>query len=299
MRIFLIGLGNMGFPIGVNLRKAGYDLYVYDIEEFKCRMLAAESGAVEAHGLQAAGYVEVVILSLPSPRVVSDVVREISHYISPGSVVADLSTIDPGTAKSMAKVLEEKQAGYIDAPVSGGVNAAKNGTLTFLVGGKIKHFEKIGDVLKAIGKEIFYMGEVGSGSVAKLINNAIFSVNTVAIAEGLALALKAGVNIDRLVKALSSSSSGSYALNRNAPRVLSDNYEAAFSLDLAVKDITLALKMAEDLKHGVFLFPLAQQLFIEASNYLGSRDVSSISQFFNNIRKERVRFHETIDKNMG
>jgi 3-hydroxyisobutyrate dehydrogenase-like beta-hydroxyacid dehydrogenase len=188
----------------------------------------------------------------------------------------------------------------LDSPVSGGIGAARNRTLTFLVGGKKLYYDKVENILRAIGKEIFYMGDAGSGSAAKLINNAIFCVNTIAIAEGLSLASKAGINLEALINALYCCSSNSYALNRNAPKVLANNYEAAFTMNLAVKDITLAMKMSEDVKHGVFSFPIAQQLLMEASNHFGSMDVASISLFLKFIKnRERTTGHDTVNSSLG
>jgi 3-hydroxyisobutyrate dehydrogenase len=266
MKVGFIGTGNMGNPMASNVLKAGHELVVHDLRR-EATINLLEAGAVWADSPQAvAEQSEVVLGSLPNPSDVEQVFlgeRGILAGMRSGQAYFDLTTSDPLVSRRLAGIATERGVHFLDSPVSGGVQGARAGTLAVMVGGDQAVFEQYKPVLSAIGKNVFYLGGVGNGNVAKLVNNMLAFVNRAAASEGLILGVKAGVDPQLLLDCIKASSGNSFSIGNMDTTVFKGDFSPTFTLDLATKDINLALQMAKDMKVPMRVAPNVQQLMIE------------------------------------
>jgi len=268
-KVGFIGLGAMGGPMAKNLVKKGYALTVFDILAERMTPLV-EAGAVPAASCrEVAAASDVTITMLPSSPHVREAIQGadgILEGVQPGSVVIDMSTIDPGTTRDMAGRLSDRDVRMLDAPVARGVSAAVAGTLAIFVGGDEDTFLEFKPLLSAMGKDIDYAGGIGSGEVVKLVNNLILSVNVCALAEGLVLGMKAGADPEVLFKALSQGSANSFALQNHFKNfVYKGRFEkGVFPVEYMIKDLNLALRTAESLHVPQYFGALALQAYESA-----------------------------------
>ncbi len=268
-KIGFIGLGAMGQPMAVNLVKKGYSLIVYDIEPEKMEPLSAQGACPASSAMEVATNCQVVITILPGPAEVRAAVlgpTGLIHGWQPGSTLIEMSTIDPLTSREVAAQLAEKGVNMLDAPVARGVPAAIAGTLSIFVGGKKEIYKECLDILKAMGTDIFYVGEGGCGHVVKLINNLILGSTVGVLSEALVLGVKAGVNPKLLYEALRAGSAGSFALeNQIGQSVLKGLFpEGRFSVDYMMKDLGLALETGKGLHVPLPFTALAMQVYESA-----------------------------------
>lgn len=266
MKVGFIGTGNMGNPMSSNIQKAGHELIVHDVRKEACLNLL-EAGATWADSpKEVTEQSEVVFASLPKPVDVEQVFlgeNGILAGMRPGQAYFDLTTSDPLVSRRLAAIAEAKGFHFLDSPVSGGVHGARAGTLAVMVGGDRATFEKYQAVLNTIGKNVFYLGGVGNGNVAKLVNNMLAFVNRAAASEGLILGVKAGVDPQLLLDCIRASSGGSTTLGNIDTTIFKGDFAPTFTLDLATKDINLALDMARNLTVPMRVAPNVQQLMIE------------------------------------
>jgi 3-hydroxyisobutyrate dehydrogenase-like beta-hydroxyacid dehydrogenase len=251
MTVGFVGLGRMGGHICRNIvRKSGEDVVVFDLEP--AAIAACTSvGATDAHSVaDLAARADVIFTSLPRPADVEAVALGpggIAEAARAGTVYFDLTTNSPAVARRVAAELAAKGITMLDAPVSGSPSGAEAGTLSVMVGGDAATFERHLPLLRSFGSSPILVGELGSGLVAKLVNNLLALCGVVAAAEGLMLGASAGVDPARLDEAIRASSGDSIAYRALADRALSGDYSPAFALDLAYKDIHLALELADEL----------------------------------------------------
>ncbi len=281
MQVGLIGIGAMGGPMAVNLCQAGFDLAVYDVNEEAVRRLTAQGATAAATPKELAKVSEVVITMLPNFQIVSSVMEGTDGVLSgirDGSLVIDMSTVAPYQARAMAAQAAQRGAAYLDAPVSGGVAGAKQGTLTIMVGGSDETVDRAMPIFGVLGRKVYRVGDVGSGAAIKLVNNLLLGVNTAAVAEALVLGVKAGLNPRVLLDVIRSSSGDSYALKAKADVfILEGKFEPGFAIDLQYKDLELAAQTGKELGVPLFMTGLAQQLFEQArAAGLGSKDISAV-----------------------
>ena len=262
-----IGLGYMGKPMARNLLKAGFPLTVHNRSQGAVRELVAE-GATPADSPKAlAERVDVVFSCLPGPADVEKVYLGENGVLAgarPGSVLVDMSTIDPETHQRVAALAAQKGAGYLDAPVSGGTTGARDGTLTIMVGGSAETLEKVMPALRAMGQRIYHIGPTGTGAVVKLVNNMMSAINAIGAVEGLVLGTKFGIDPEVLVEVCGNSSAGSRTLTGTAQAVLKRDFEPGFMIDLMHKDVNLAVELGKHLKVRTLAAALAQQVLQEA-----------------------------------
>ncbi|NLC52088.1 MAG: NAD(P)-dependent oxidoreductase [Firmicutes bacterium] len=247
MKVGFIGLGQMGRHIAMNLlKKSGVELIVSDIRtdtfaEFE------KQGAMTTTDSAAVAQAEIIFLSLPNSKVVKDVLlgeRGIIKSLREGQIVVDLSTITYNATIEIAKALEEQGAEFIDAPVSGMEARAREGTLTVMCGGRREIFVKVKPYLECIGTKILYMGEHGSGQLTKLINQLLFDINAAALAEILPMAVKMGLDPEKVGEVVNSGTGRSYASEFFIPRILENNFEEGYSLENAYKDLVSAAELS-------------------------------------------------------
>jgi 3-hydroxyisobutyrate dehydrogenase len=278
MQIGFIGLGLMGAGMASNLQKAGFKLVVHDLHsQAASRHLAA--GAVwAATPREVAAQCEVVFTSLPGPRefeAVADGQEGLLEGFRPGGAHFDLTTNAPAMLRRMHDVYAQKGVSLLDAPVSGGPAGAASGRLAIWIGGDVAQYEKHRRVLEAMGDQVRYVGPIGAGAVAKLVHNcASFSVRT-ALAEVMALGVKAGVEPVALWQAVRAGALGrARTFDRLAGQFMSGLYEPAdFALKLAHKDMTLATDLARELGVPMRMAAVAHAEMTEAMNRgWGERD---------------------------
>lgn len=244
--IGFIGLGAMGSPMSKNLIEKGYKLTVYDIVNERMEASVKLGADAARSSKEVAERSDVIIIIVPSSPHVREVILGkggVIEGVKKGSIVIDMSTIDPLTTREIARILSDKGVEMLDAPVARGVPAAMAGTLAIFVGGEQEVYEKCKDILSAMGKDIQYVGDSGAGEVVKIVNNLILATTMCSVAEALVLGVKAGVEPGVLVNALSQGSANSFVLENHVKKfVLKGKFEkGVFPVDYMIKDLDLAL----------------------------------------------------------
>ncbi len=287
MKIGFIGLGIMGKPMSKNLVKAGNELVVCDFNKDAVAELVAMGAKEAANGAEVAKECDVIITMLPnSPHVRSVALGEngIAEGAHEGTVLIDMSSIDPVESKKIGAELAKKGIEMLDAPVSGGEPKAIDGTLSVMVGGKKELFDKYYDMLMVMAGSVVYVGELGSGNVAKLANQIVVAVNIAAVGEALAFAKKAGTDPALVYQAIRGGLAGSTVMDAKAPMMLSRNFKPGFRIELHIKDLNNALNAAHAIAAPV---PLTGQLMemmqaLKADGY-EKEDHSSLVKFYEKI----------------
>jgi 2-hydroxy-3-oxopropionate reductase len=293
MTIGFIGLGIMGKPMAANLLKAGHKLVVYDVTRDRLADALAKGAEEGSSPADVASRCDRIITMLPNSPHVKEVVLGAHGVIEGarrGSILIDMSSIAPSASKEVAAALEKKGVEAIDAPVSGGEPKAIDGTLAIMVGGKLEVYEKVKDILLAMGSSAVYCGGIGSGNVTKLANQVIVALNIAAMSEALVLATKAGVNPETVFNAIKGGLAGSTVLNAKAPMVLDGNFKPGFRIELHIKDLQNALDTAHEL--GVPI-PLTSQIMeiLQALKVDGKKgeDHAGIVQFYEKLAGVKAR----------
>lgn len=294
MKIAFIGVGAMGKRMALNILKAGYDLTVADLNKEAVKELV-EAGAKEADtNREAAEGKDIIFTSLPNAAIVEAVVLGkdgVLEGAKEGAIYVDLSSITPKAIRNIANKAKEKGVQVLDAPVSGGTAGAEKGTLTFMVGGEEEAYKKVLPVLECMGSKIYHVGDVGAGDAVKMVNNLLLGANMVAVAEALALGVKAGLKPDILYDIISQSSGSSYALTAKYNNFISKgNFEPGFTIDLQYKDLQLAVETAKDLNMPLMVGNQAQQLFeVARAKGLGGKDISAVIRLYEELGNIEVR----------
>jgi 3-hydroxyisobutyrate dehydrogenase len=267
-----IGLGNMGGGMGGNIQKADYPMVVYDLRAAMMQPFV-QNGARQANSpAEVAQLSDVVFTSLPGPKEVEAVATGpggVLEGIKPGGIYVDLSTSRPTLIRQIEPLFRQKGAHVLDAPVSGGKTGAATRNLAVMVGGDRAIFERIKPILDAFGDKVFYAGSIGAGSVAKLVHNMIGHGIRQAIAEGLTLGVKAGVEAEALWECVRRGAVGRMSgLHEGIPRmVFRGQFEpASFALSLARKDILLANELGREFNVPMPIANLAEQIAIQGMN---------------------------------
>jgi 3-hydroxyisobutyrate dehydrogenase len=262
-RVGFAGMGTMGAAMAANLARAGAPLTVWNRTPGRATDVVA-LGAGEATSPSAlAAACEVVVLCLSDTPDVEAVLfgpEGISGSIRPGSLVVDCSTISPEGSRDFASALAAQDVGFVDAPVSGGSEGARQGTLTIMCGGSEPDVERARPILAAMGKAITHMGPVGAGQATKAVNQVILAGTYLGVAEGLVLAMKAGLDAERVVEALSGGAAGSWVLQNRSGRMIADEYPLGFRIALHRKDLGIALELARQVGAALPVAGLAEQI---------------------------------------
>jgi 3-hydroxyisobutyrate dehydrogenase len=294
-QIGFIGLGTMGHHMARNILRAGYSLRVYDIKPDRVEPLAAlgatKCGSVKdvATGCQA------VITMLPSSVDVEGVALGadgLATAMAVGSTFIDMSTIDPLVSRRVAAALAERGIEMLDAPVSRGEPAAREGTLVIMVGGKREVFNQWRPLLESMGTDIFYCGENGVGAAVKLVNNIIIGAAACAISEAVAFGVKAGASLETILEVVGVSSGNSWLLqNFFTKKAFVGDLAPGFRVDLMQKDLGLALAASARLDVPLFMSALAFQLYgLVKQKGMGETDFTSgILQLVESAARTRVR----------
>ncbi|SBV92352.1 3-hydroxyisobutyrate dehydrogenase [uncultured delta proteobacterium] len=237
--IGFIGLGRMGGSMAKNLMCPEIDLMVYDIVHDRYPEYEG-IGASTAKNLVDIAACDMIFLSLPASKEVRETLlgeKGLLPHLREGQIVMDFSSTSLASNQEVAEALAAKGVGFMDAPVSGMPIGALNGTLTIMVGGPEELFKAVYPHLCRMGKTILHMGPVGSGQMTKALNNVLYNVSIAALAEIFPLAVKLGINAERFEQVVSNSTGGSYASRYFVPRVLERNFEGAYPISGAYKDL--------------------------------------------------------------
>ncbi len=276
--IGMVGLGVMGGPMGRNLLKAGHDLKVYDKAEAAVDTLVA-AGAQPATQDSVARDVEVVITMLRTGDVVTEVLSGSTGLLARATtdtLFIESSTIDVNTARVLSAEAIAAGMAMVDAPVSGGVAGAEAATLTFMVGGEEGVVGRATPILEAMGRSIVHVGAAGAGQAAKICNNMILGISTIAVAEAFRLADKLGLDAKTFNEIVKNSSGNCWVINTNHPvpemspiSAANNNYRPGFSSSLMLKDLLLSQNAAEHFGACTPMGARAAELysdFVEAGN---------------------------------
>ncbi len=249
-RVGFIGLGIMGEPMARNVMAAGYPLTVWNRTRSKADALLSEGAAWADSPADVARASDVVITMVSDTPDVEEVIlgpKGIIHGARPGMVVIDMSTISPHATMRIAERLAEVGVEMLDAPVSGGDIGARKGTLSIMVGGKPEVFERCLPLFRAMGRRITHVGPNGAGQFTKLVNQIIVVGNTLAMAEGLVFAAKAGLDLEKVLEAVSAGAAGSWMLSHRGPQIIRGDFRPGFTVRLQQKDVRLVLEAAREM----------------------------------------------------
>ena len=291
-KIGFIGLGNMGLPMSKNLINANFDVYGTDLNK------EAEAAFQKAGGKT--GYLphelvkmcDIVMTSLPSSQASESVFLGKEGLIqqNQGAILIDTSTVAPETNKKIAEEANQYGSHFLAAPVSGGVVGAINRTLTFMVGGPKTIFEQVSSILDKLGENIFHVSEqIESGTIVKLINNLLIGFYTAGVSEALTLAKKNNLDLDDLFDMLNVSYGQSRIYERNYKSFIAkEDYEPGFALTLLIKDLNLALNLAENSELHLPISKALLSIYEEAYEAgLGEEDMSTL---YKRIGKQTISF---------
>jgi len=288
MKAGMIGLGAMGIGMAKNIAKAGYLTGVYNRTTAKAQNLAENLGVIAFdQPEELAANVDVVLICVSADQDVLAMVEEIALTIKPGSIVVDMSTVSSDTAKQAAAMLAEKQAAFLDAPVSGGVEGAKNGTLAMMVGGAAETLEQARPVLEAMTGRIMHMGPTGSGQAAKAVNQIMAAGINQAVTEALAFAQAQDLPMDKVIEVISGGAAGNWFLQHRGATMTQGVFAPGFKLALHHKDLLICQSMAKKTGASTTLIDMTiadYELLMEGNH--GDEDISALYRLKAEIRIE-------------
>ncbi len=246
-KVGFIGLGIMGRPMALNLRKAGHTLWVHGRRASSMQPLIEAGATACTSPEEVAANVDVAFVMVSDTPDVEQVIlgdKGVIHRSRPGTVVVDMSTISPAATRHMAKELAARRVDMLDAPVSGGEVGAVNATLSIMAGGKKDVFEKVLPLFQAMGKNIVHVGENGAGQVAKACNQIVVALTIEAVSEALTFARKNGVDAAKVRAALMGGFAGSKILEVHGQRMLDNDFKPGFKVKLHQKDLRIVMEDA-------------------------------------------------------
>ena len=285
MKVGFIGLGIMGKPMAKNLLKAGHQVCVNDFHKEAVEELVAAGATAGANNAEVAKGVDVVITMVPnSPNVRAALLGEngVAEGADKDTVVIDMSSIDPVESKKIAAELKARTGmEMLDCPVSGGEPKAIDGTLSIMCGGKKEVFDRFTDLLNAMGSSVVYVGEIGSGNVAKLANQMVVAANIGICAEAMTFAKKMGTDPELVYQAIRGGLAGSTVMDAKVPMMLAGNYKPGFRIDLHIKDLNNALNASHAINMPVPMTAHLMEVMQELKNHdEGSCDHDDIIRYY-------------------
>jgi 3-hydroxyisobutyrate dehydrogenase-like beta-hydroxyacid dehydrogenase len=292
-RVGFIGLGIMGSRMAANLRRAGFELSVFNRTRERADAWAAEHGGTVADSPRAAAEGADVVITM-----VVDGAQVEAMLLGPdgaaegapeGALFVDMSTIAPADARRLADVLRERGHGFIDAPVTGSSPKAEAGTLTIMAGGADEDMRRAQPLFEAMGETLVHAGEVGQGQRVKVLSNAVSAVNCATIAQALVVGRREGVDLDALVEVMRSGSAGSTMLELKAQPMLTHDFDPLFKLEHMLKDVRLCLEEARLAGAGFPFAGLAGELYSAGMGRgLGEQDFAAVLEVIEGLNDTRV-----------
>ncbi|KMY56065.1 oxidoreductase [Bacillus sp. FJAT-27231] len=266
MKIGFIGTGVMGKSMAGHLQKAGHQLFLYTRTKEKAEELLNKGAVWCKTPAEVARQTEVVFTIVGEPHDVEEVYLGAEGILagsSEGQMVIDMTTSQPSLARNIYEKAREKGVEALDAPVSGGDTGAKNGTLAIMVGGSKAAFEKALPLFETIGSNIVYQGEAGAGQHTKMSNQIAIATNMIGVCEALLYAQKAGLDLDNVLKSISTGAAGSWSLSNLAPRMIQGDFAPGFYVKHFIKDMKIAIEEAEKMGLELPGLSLAKRMYEE------------------------------------
>jgi len=278
MQVAMIGLGAMGTGMARNLAKAGYLTQIWNRTSSKVEALATELNIQVAPSIdKIAAQADIILICVSADSDVLEIVNTLLTSIKPNTIVVDSSTVSSDTAKTAAQLLATKQAHFLDAPVSGGVEGAKNGTLAMMVGGDQSILDQVTPILESMCTRIIYMGGTGSGQGTKAVNQIMAAGINQAVTEALAFAQAEGLPLEKVIDVVSRGAAGNWFLSHRGLSMTKEHYAPGFKLALHHKDLKICQTMAEKNSADLPLVELTisdyEQLI---SDGFGDEDISAL-----------------------
>lgn len=264
-KVGFVGLGTMGIPMTLNLLKVGFEVYVYNRTASKMDTVKKEGAIACPSPAEVGEKSQVVVTCVSDAPDVQEVImgeKGVASKMKEDGIIIDCSTSSAKLAQEMHAQLKKRGIGILDAPVSGGPEGAKEGTLSIMVGGDEEVFERAKPVLEAMGKTITYIGPAGAGQLTKAVNQIVIATSLAGIAEGIALAQKAGIDPKRVVQAISGGAARSFMMDKRAPLMLNEEFDTAyFALGYHAKDLRLAMELADEFGVNIDFSKMANEMF--------------------------------------
>ena len=281
-RVGFCGLGTMGRAMAANLRRAEFLLTVWNRSPGRATELLGLGAAEAATPRAVAGASDIVVICVsdsPDVEAVLFGTDGVAEGARSGALVVDCSTISPAASRDFGARLAEQGVAMVDAPVSGGSEGAQKGTLTIMVGGDEVDVARARPVLEAMGSSITHMGPLGAGQATKAVNQVILCGTYLGVAEGLVLAMRNGLDPERVVEALGGGAAASWVLENRSGRMIADEYPLGFKVSLHLKDVMIALAMARESGVAMPVAALAAQFEngLVAQGH-GDDDVSALAR---------------------
>ena len=279
MKIGFIGLGNVGGKLAGSLHRNKFDLTVYDLDRAITDQFKSKGVKIAKSTGDLVKDVDVVITCLPSPKICADVMlgeNGILKNISEDKIWIEMSTTDQKEVIRLGKLVAEKNAIALEAPVSGGCHRAATGNIAIFVGGERKAFEKVLPILTCMGRKILHVGELGSASILKVITNYLASVHLAALGEAWTVAKKHNLDLKKTYEGIKISSGNSFVHETESQVILNGSYNINFTMDLVEKDMSLFNKLSKDQDIELEIAPFVLDIFKDAKEKFGSRAWSSM-----------------------
>ena len=282
--IGFVGLGRMGFPMARNLARAGYRVHAHDVASEAMRRAAGVAGVVACTSpREVAGAATVVFTALPNDAIVRDTYLGASGLLAggrPGLVTCDCSTVSPGVTLEVHRAAAGRGIHHLDTPMLGSTPQAESGEIFFMVGGDAAQMAVVRPLLDVMGRLTMHVGPPGTGNRIKLLHNALGAVNAVAVAESLALCDAVGVDPRTYYEVVKNGGGMAYStyFDRRVMRVIEGNYDPTFTLELMLKDVTLAAEMAGDMIESLPILRETREAYAEGKRRgSGAEDFSAVT----------------------
>jgi len=291
VKVALIGAGAMGGAIGTRLVETGNDLTVFDLDREKVQALVDKGAKAAGSAAEAASRSDYVITSLNAARIIDLAVfgdGGVADGARPGTIIIDMSSIDPESTKALSAKAAEKGLRWVDSPLSGGAPKALKGELTLMAGGAAQDVADAHNVLKYVASNYTHMGPSGAGQTTKLINQVLCGLGFIAVAEATQLALDAGVDAAKIPQALKGGRADSALLQEYMPRFVTKDYRRTGRIDNMVKDLNGAQDLARQTNTAMPLTAACAEIhrMLTAAG-LGGEDQAAVMEFFKGPDKEK------------
>jgi 3-hydroxyisobutyrate dehydrogenase-like beta-hydroxyacid dehydrogenase len=290
-RVGVIGVGNIGGAIVANLLRDGYAVTVHDTDTARCAALAGTGAKVVHSPAEVAAHSEVTFTSLPRPEVMEAVAHAWLLGAPPDTVLVDLTTNAPGIVRSVGALLSASGCHLLEAPLTGGVPGAQARTLVFMVGGDAAVFARCRPLLERLGRATFHMGGHGLGNTAKLVNSLLAFAETWVSLEGLAVAVKSGIDLRTMIAVIRAGGAGNFFTDRSIEYIDQRGRPTQFALGLAAKDAGLLVEVAREVGVPVPLAAeMAQVLVAAVGAGLGDRDFTDLVELMERHADVRLQW---------
>ena len=273
--IGFVGLGNVGSKIANNIINNGYKLYVHDLDEIKSQSLVSK-GAIFCKSIEElVPKVSVLITCLPSPKSVKEVLLKCVPKFNQKHLWIEMSTTDEKDMKYLSKLVFDKNAEVLEAPITGGQHRAESGNISILVGGSRASFKRSFPILSCIGHQILHCGEIGKASTLKVVTNYLASINLLALGEALMVCKKYGIDLKTAFEGIKISSGNSFVHETESQVILNGSYDVGFTMDLVCKDVGLFDKLTKKYQIPAEVSTLMLEIFQRGREKLGDRALST------------------------